>query len=164
MKPYRQATTLQRLVRRTAANRPMARVYGVVQQPIDTLVHRFSHGDTTASSVLAGVEILMLTTTGAKSGRPRTTPLLGLPDGPDIIVIASNFGRPHNPSWYYNLRADPHATITIGGATRSVIARELTGEERDRCYHRGEEVFPGFTHYRDWAANRSIPVLKLQPA
>jgi deazaflavin-dependent oxidoreductase (nitroreductase family) len=105
----------------------------------------------------------MLTTTGAKTGRPRTLPVLGLRDGDETILIASNFGRPHNPSWYHNLRANPHATITVDGISREVVARELSGPDRERGYRRGEEIYPGFTYYRRWAANRQIPVLTLTP-
>jgi deazaflavin-dependent oxidoreductase (nitroreductase family) len=142
----------------------MARFYGVIQEPLDRLVYRLSGGTTTASSWLAGVEITMLTTTGAKSGCRRTLPVLALSDGEDTILIASNFGRPRNPAWYHNLRANPRATIVVGGVSREVMARELHGAERERAYLRGEEIFPGFTRYRRWAANREIPVLRLQPS
>jgi deazaflavin-dependent oxidoreductase (nitroreductase family) len=141
----------------------MAKLYGVIQQPLDRLVYRVSGGRITASSWLAGVDIAMLTTIGARTGRPRTLPLLGLREGEDTIVIASNFGRADHPAWYRNLRANPHATITVDGTSREVVARELRGSERDRGYRRGEEIFPGFTHYRRWAPDREIPVLRLEP-
>ena len=163
MESYRQAGPFRRLVRRTAATRPMARIYGVIQEPLDRLVYRLTRGGTTASSWLAGVQITMLTTTGAKSGRARTLPVLCLPDGEDMILIASNFGRPHNPAWYHNLRANPQATIVVDGISREVLARELGGSDRERGYRRGEEIYPGFTHYHRWAANRQIPVLRLEP-
>jgi deazaflavin-dependent oxidoreductase (nitroreductase family) len=163
MESYRRARPFQRLVRRTAATRPMAKIYGVIQQPLDRLVFRLTGGATTATSWLAGVEITMLTTVGAKTGRRRTLPVLGLPDGEDVILIASNFGRPRNPCWYHNLRANPRATIVVAGSSREVVARELSGPERERGYRRGEEIFPGFTRYRRWASNRQIPVLRLEP-
>jgi deazaflavin-dependent oxidoreductase (nitroreductase family) len=163
MESYRRSRPFHRAVRRTAATRPMAKIYGVIQQPVDRLVYRITDGRTTASSWLAGVKITMLTTTGAKSGRPRTLPVLGLPDGDNVILIASNFGRPRNPSWYFNLRANPRATIVFDGVEREVTTRELTGVERERGYRRGEEIYPGFTHYERWAANREIPVLSLEP-
>jgi deazaflavin-dependent oxidoreductase (nitroreductase family) len=162
MESYRRARTFHRLVRRTAATRPMAKIYAVIQQPLDRLVYRLTSGTTTATSWLAGVEITMLTTIGAKTGRHRTLPVLALSDGEDAIVIASNFGRPRNPSWYYNLRANPHATIVVGGVRRDVVARELSNSDRERCYRRGEEIFPGFTYYRGWAKDRQIPVLRLE--
>jgi deazaflavin-dependent oxidoreductase (nitroreductase family) len=163
MESYRRARPFQRLVRRTAATRPMAKIYGVIQQPLDRLVFRLTGGATTATSWLAGVEITMLTTVGAKTGRRRTLPVLGLPDGEDVILIASNFGRLRNPCWYHNLRANPRATIVVGGSSREVVARELSGPERERGYRRGEEIFPGFTRYPRWASNRQIPVLRLEP-
>jgi len=159
---YQRSRPFHRAVRRTAATRPMAKVYGVIQQPLDRLAFRLTRGRTTASSWLADVEITMLTTTGARTGRPRTVPVLGLPDGGDVILIASNFGRPRNPSWYHNLRADPRATVVFDGVTRELVARELDGAERDRGYLRGEEVYPGFIHYRRWT-DREIPVLRLEP-
>jgi deazaflavin-dependent oxidoreductase (nitroreductase family) len=163
MQSYWQARPLHRLARRTAATRPTARIYGVIQQPLDQLVYRLSGGRTTATSWLAGVEIIMLTTTGAKTGMRRTLPVLGLPDGEDTILIASNFGRPRNPAWYYNLRANPNATIARNGMSQEVVARELSGSQREVGYQRGEEIFPGFTQYRRWAAHRQIPVLRLKP-
>jgi deazaflavin-dependent oxidoreductase (nitroreductase family) len=163
MESYRQTRLFHRLVRRTAATRPMAMLYGLIQQPLDRFVHRVTGGRATASSWLADVEITMLTTTGAKTGRRRTLPVLGLRDGPDMILIASNFGRPHNPAWYHNLRANPHATIVSEGISREVVARELSGADREHGYRQGEQIFPAFTHYRHWAADRQIPVLRLEP-
>ena len=140
----------------------MAKLYGLIQQPMDRLVFRLSRGRTTASSWLAGVRITMLTTTGARSGRVRTLPVFALPDGDGMILIASNFGRPRNPSWYHNLRAHPRATVVYEGERWEAEARELSGEERDRGYAMGEEMYPGFTHYTRWAAPRRIPVLRLE--
>jgi deazaflavin-dependent oxidoreductase (nitroreductase family) len=163
MQSYREARPLHRLARRTAATRQMAKIYGVIQQPLDQLVYRLTGGTTTATSWLAGVEISMLTTTGAKTGMRRTLPVLSLPDGEDTILIASNFGRPRNPAWYYNLRANPNATIARNGRSREVVARELSGSEREVGYQRGEQIFPGFSQYRRWAAHRQIPVLRPKP-
>jgi deazaflavin-dependent oxidoreductase (nitroreductase family) len=163
METHREARGWHRAVRRTAATRPMARFYGVIQQPLDSLIYRLSGGSTTASSLLAGVDIAMLTTTGARTGRRRTLPVLALRDGEQTLVVASNFGRTRNPSWYHNLRADPHATMVVRGVSREVVARELQGAERERGYRRAEDIFPGFTHYRRWAPKRRIPVLRLEP-
>lgn len=163
MTAYRESHPMHRVMRRTAATRPMAKVFGIIQQPLDEFVLELSHGKTTASSWLAGVDIVMLTTTGARSGEPRTVPLLALRDNGNLIAIASNFGRPHHPSWYHNLRANPQATVQLDGEDRQVIARELVGLARDRGFELGETVFPGFTHYARWT-DRRIPVLRLEPA
>jgi deazaflavin-dependent oxidoreductase (nitroreductase family) len=160
---YGRSSPVHRFVRWSAATRPIAKIYGVIQQPLDELVYRLSRGAYTLTSWLAGVEITMLTTTGAKSGKPRTVPVLGLPEGRNLILIASNFGRPQNPAWYKNLRAHPRATVVFNGVRREMVARELSGAERDRAFRRGEEIHPGFTRYRRWAGNRRIPVLSLEP-
>jgi deazaflavin-dependent oxidoreductase (nitroreductase family) len=161
MHPHRQSRLFHRIMRRMAATRPMAKVYGVVQQPLDQWVFARSRGRTTASSWLAGVEIAMLTTTGARTGKARTVPLLALRNDGGLIAIASNFGRPQNPSWYQNLCANPRASLLLGGETRHVVAHELAGSERDRGFQLGEEIFPGFTHYARWT-DRRIPVLRLE--
>jgi len=163
IRSYREVGLARRIVRRTAATRAMAKLYGVIQQPLDRLLYRLTGGRTTVSSWMGGVKITMLTATGAKSGKSRTLPVLGLPDGDGMILIASNFGRPRNPSWYHNLRANPRATIVFEGAERELVARSLSGAERDREYERGEEIYPGFTHYRGWAAPRTIQILRLEP-
>ena len=64
---------------------------------------------------------------------------------------------------YHGLRAHPHATIVFEGSSRALVARELSGSERERSYRRAELIYPGFTHYRRWAPERQIPVLKLEP-
>jgi deazaflavin-dependent oxidoreductase (nitroreductase family) len=163
MRNYRQSRPLHRVVRRTAGTRLVAKLYGVIQEPIDRLVYRLTRGRTTASSFLGGVEITMLTTTGARTGRTSTLPVLCVPDGHDLILVASNYGRPRNPAWYHNLRANPHATITVAGVSREVVADELSGLERERSYRRAEEIYPGFTHYPRWTEGREIPVLRLKP-
>jgi len=163
MESYQQTRPIYRFVRWTATPRFMAKIYGVVQEPLDQWVYRLSDGAYTATSWLAGVEITMLTTTGAKSGEPRTVPVLGLPDGDNVILIASNFGRPHNPSWYYNLRANPRATIVFNRIRREMSARELSGAEGERALRRAEEIHPAFSQYGRWAKGRQIPVLLLEP-
>jgi deazaflavin-dependent oxidoreductase (nitroreductase family) len=105
----------------------------------------------------------MLTTVGAKTGQRRTLPVLGLPDGERIVLIASNYGQRRNPSWYYNLRKNPRASVSVEGVTYEVEARELTGEERERYFQQGVEMYPGFAVYRRRAAGRRIPVIKLDP-
>jgi deazaflavin-dependent oxidoreductase (nitroreductase family) len=162
MDSYRQSRPFQRLVRRSAASHPVARLYARIQPPLDRFVYRLTGGRAMLSSRLSGIEVSMLTTTGAKTGRPRTLPVLALPDGQDVILIASNFGRARNPSWYHNLRVNPNATIVTAGVSRELVARELSGRERDHWYARAEEIFPPFTYYPRWAAQREIPVLRLR--
>ena len=159
---YDDAGPFRRAVRRTAATRPLALLYGRIQHPADTLVFRLTRGRTTLSSWLAGMRLVMLTTTGARSGLPRTLPVLALREGEDTILIASNFGRARNPAWCHNLRANPRATLRVGDISREVVVHELHGAERDQGYQRGAEVFPAFAHYRRWT-DREIPVFRACP-
>ena len=107
--------------------------------------------------------VVMLTTTGARTGERRTLPVLALRDGETLVVIASNFGQPHHPAWYHNLRAHPRAAITVDRVTREFEARELAGAERERCFQLGIEVNPGWVQYRRRVGSRRIPVLRLTP-
>ncbi|MBS9534263.1 nitroreductase family deazaflavin-dependent oxidoreductase [Mycobacterium sp. M1] len=107
-----------------------------------------------------GAPVLLLTTTGAKSGQPRTSPMMYLPDGDRIIVFASNEGRDTHPSWYHNLRANPSATVEVGTETFPATATEITGEEHDRLYAIQAERYPGFAGYQA-KTDRVIPVVAL---
>ena len=163
MYEHRAANPFRRVVRVTAGWAPVSWFYARTLHHIDRVVYRLTRGRATFVSWVAGLPIVMLTTTGAKSRRRHTCPLVGLPDGDRLVVIASNYGQERNPAWYHNLRANPRATIKFEGATREVVARELEGEERDRHYERGIEIYPGWTTYRRRAAHRRIPVLELSP-
>jgi deazaflavin-dependent oxidoreductase (nitroreductase family) len=159
-----QANRFRRVVRVTAAWKPVSLFYARTLHHIDRIVFRASRGRATFVSWVAGLPIVMLTTTGAKSGRRHTLPLVALPEGDRLVVIASNYGQERNPGWYYNLRANPSATVCFEGVTQEMLARELEGEERARHYERGIQIYPGWTEYRKRAAHRRIPVLELTPA
>jgi deazaflavin-dependent oxidoreductase (nitroreductase family) len=108
--------------------------------------------------------VVILTTTGAKTGQQRTSPMLGVPDGDNLVVIAANWGQPHHPAWYHNLCAHPLATVTVRGVYRRVRAEEASGDERERLWQLGREVYPGGVVYARRAANRRIPVMVLAPS
>jgi deazaflavin-dependent oxidoreductase (nitroreductase family) len=162
MYEHRQANAFRRFARLAGGWKPMTWVLARTQQHLDAAVYRLTGERATFVSWATGMPIVMLTTTGAKSGRQHTCPLVGLPNGDHLVLIASNYGQERNPGWYYNLRANPRARIAFDGVTREVVARELEGEERDRHYERGIEIYPGWTQYRR-RAHRRIPVLELTP-
>jgi deazaflavin-dependent oxidoreductase (nitroreductase family) len=162
MKLNNQIGAFPRFIRRTGGTRPMAWLYGHIQEPLDRLVYRLTDGRATLTTWLGDVEMTMLTTTGAKTGLPRTHVVLGLADGERMVVVASNYGREHHPAWYYNLKANPRATVEVRGVSREVVARELHGAERERCYQRGVDVYPGFTLF-ERRARREIPVFAFDP-
>lgn len=160
---YTEANPFHRFMRSFAAIRPVSWLFARTLHHIDRPVFRLSGGKHTFASLVTGLPVVMLTTTGAKSGEKRTLPLLGLPDGERTVVIASNYGQLHHPSWYYNLIAIPEATLSVGAETRKVVAREVEGEERWEIWRRGLEVYPGWRGYERRAAGRRIPVMVLSP-
>ena len=95
------------------------------------IIEEFRSNGGKAGGPLAGAPILLLTTTGAKTGKQRTNPLAYLPDGERVVVFASKAGAPTNPDWYHNLVAQPDVTIEVDGETRPVRARVTQGAERD---------------------------------
>jgi deazaflavin-dependent oxidoreductase (nitroreductase family) len=105
--------------------------------------------------------LLLLTTTGAKSGKQRTTPLAYLSDGDRYVIFASKAGQPTNPDWYHNLVAHPTVTIEVDTETFEARAKEITGEERDRLYAKQVERAPAFGEYQT-KTTRLIPVIALE--
>ena len=107
-----------------------------------------------------GVPLLLLTTTGARSGKRRTSPVGYMPDGDRLIIFATRGGLPTNPDWYYNLVAHPEVTVEVGTQTFDVTAVVITGEERDQLYARQVERAPVFAEYQA-KTTRKIPVIAL---
>jgi deazaflavin-dependent oxidoreductase (nitroreductase family) len=131
---------------------------------LDRITFRLTRGRATFVSWITGMPIVFLTTTGRRSGRPRTLPLVAIPDGDLLVVIASNYGQRHHPAWYHNLKANPRVTAELDGVAREMTARELEGEERDIWYERGIEIYPGWISYRRrTGAHRLILVIELRP-
>ena len=105
--------------------------------------------------------LLLLTTTGAKSGRQHTTPTMYLRDGDRLLIFASKGGAPTHLHWYHNLLAHPEVTVEVGPETYQAIATVITGEERDRLYTRQAELYPQFADYQS-RTYRTIPVIALE--
>ena len=110
-----------------------------------------------------GLPILLLHHTGAKSGTQRINPLAYLADDGRYVVIASKGGAPTNPGWYHNLKAHPQVKIEVGTETFDAVAREVTGDERERLFRAQADRFPQFDDYVQQAAGRTIPVIALTP-
>lgn len=106
--------------------------------------------------------VLLLTTTGRRSGQPRTAPVVYLEDGGRIAVISSNGGNHNAPGWSYNLRAQPDAEIEIGGEKRQVRAHVAEGEERAQLWRRMNELYAGFDDY-EANVSRDIALFVLEP-
>ena len=125
------------------------------------VISEFRANQGKVSGQLAGMPILLLTTTGAKSGRAITKPLAYSLDGDRIAVIASFAGAPKSPPWYYNLVANPVATVELGSERFQVRATVTSGEERQRLFNRQAEQMPIFNEYQK-KTTRQIPVIVLK--
>ena len=147
-----------RAVRRLIATRPATWLLARTIHHVDAAVLQLSGGRTTAAALLSGLPVVALTTTGARSGQPRTVPLVVVPDGDRLILIASNWGQARHPAWYYNLKANPRVTVTRSGQTRPYLAREAIGEERAACWAKAVAIYPGYVGYAE-RAGREIPVI-----
>ena len=108
-----------------------------------------------------GAPMMLLTTTGARSGQQRTTPLVHTRDGEDIVVLASKAGAPSHPAWYHNLVANPEVTVELGTEKFAARARVATGDERERLYAAQAKLMPNFAEYQQ-KTTRQIPVVVLK--
>ena len=110
-----------------------------------------------------GAPMVLLTSTGAKTGKPHTNPLMYLPDGDRVVVFASYGGAPENPQWFKNLVANPEAKAEVGTESFPVKATVAEGEERDRLFAEQTKRYPQFGEY-ETKTTRKIPVVILERA
>ncbi len=152
----------QKLIHRFLMLRPVSAFLASNLHKLDAVVLKLSRGRHTVTEIV-GLPIIQITTIGAKTGEPRTMPLVGLFDGEKIALIASNFGQEHNPGWYYNLKAHPQCTVKINGNPAKYTARQAEGEEREKYWRLAVSFYKGYELYKIRAAHRQIPVVILEP-
>ena len=126
-------------------------------------VRRYQETDGELGYVWNGATTLLLTTTGRRSGQPRTTPLIFARDGDDYLVVASMGGAPEHPQWYRNLQADPRARIQVRGEHLPVAARTATDDEKPRLWDIVRAQWPNYDQYQS-RTDRVIPVVVLTPS
>lgn len=127
---------------------------------IDKLIQRITRGRLTLLDI-AGLPNLMLTAIGRKSGQPRETPLLCVPDGDDILIAGSNFGSDKQPVWVVNVEANPEVTVRFKGRTRPMVARRLDdAQEREVAWQHMLRTWPNFAVYEE-RTNRQIKLFRL---
>ena len=158
----RQPNALQKLLHRFFVLRPVTAFFAPRVHRLDNAILKLTGGKFTAVEIL-GWDMIQLITTGAKTHRPRTVPLLGVFHREKIALIASSFGRPHNPGWYYNLRANPECEVLFKGRSAKYIARETEGDERERYFQMAVAQYAGYQKYEERAGHRHIPVMVLEP-
>jgi deazaflavin-dependent oxidoreductase (nitroreductase family) len=125
------------------------------------IIDEFRANEGSVGGPFEGAPVLLLTSTGARSGERRTTPVMYLPDGERMVIFASKGGAPTNPAWFHNLRANPAATVEVGPETVDVNAVITSGEERERLFARQSELYPQFADYAQ-KTTREIPVVALE--
>jgi deazaflavin-dependent oxidoreductase (nitroreductase family) len=140
---------------------PNNRLMITIASKVNTFWYRLSGG--VIGGKFGRAPILLLTTTGRKSGKTRTTPLLYLRDGDHVVVAASNAGDARDPGWWLNLRHNPDAAIQIGRETRRVRARQASAEEKARLWPLLTKMYPDYDEYRH-RTTRDLPVIILQSA
>ncbi len=130
---------------------------------VHTFLYRASDGR--LGHAVPGVRgrMLLLDHVGAKSGTRRTSPLLYVEDGEDVVVVASKGGFPKHPAWYHNLMANPDTVVQIGSERRAVHARVATPEERERLWPLAIKQYSGYADYQARSKGREIPLVVLEP-
>ena len=111
---------------------------------------------------MRGADILLLTTTGRRTGKNRTTPLIFVQDGENLGVVASNGGRDHDPAWWTNLRHNPRAQVQVKGNRKTVIAEKAGPEDTTRLWSMLTKAYPAYNDYQK-KTKRTIPVVILRP-
>ena len=154
----------ERTAVRFAASPPGAWLFVNLLTHVDRFLIRATRGRvSTAIGSRFHPSVVLLTTTGARTGRLRAVPLLALRSGSRLILIASRGGHPQQPGWYHNLRAHARATVTEQGRTDLYVAREAKGAERATLWREAVAFYPGYADYQ-MRATRRIPVMVLEPA
>lgn len=146
------------------ASSPVAAALARVTVPLDRFVLARTKGRYTAMGPI-GMPLLILTTTGRKTGQSREQPLTYVRDGARLVVVGTNFGQSHHPAWTSNLLADPHATVTVGGRAVPAVATQLHGDEQRRFLRAFAEIGENYTAYAERAGReREVRVFALEPA
>jgi deazaflavin-dependent oxidoreductase (nitroreductase family) len=161
---HRRVNPFQRSMQALGSSKPGAWAFARVLPPVDRLLDRATHGRRSAPDLLAGLPVVMVTTTGRRSGQPRTAPLISVPLGDDLALLGTNFGGPDTPAWVFNLEADPRATVAYRGRSIAVVARPADDAERARVWAASQGVYAGYAKYRTRVHDREIRIFVLEPA
>lgn len=154
----------QRAMWKVSSSRPGAWLFSKTMHHLDVLALRATKGRTTVPEIMAGIPVMTLVTTGARSGQRREMPLLGVPSGDDLAVIGTRFGQKGTPGWYFNLVAHPDAEVSYRGKTVPVRSREADGAERDEIWDRARRIYAGYEAYARRINDRPVHVMVLQAA
>jgi deazaflavin-dependent oxidoreductase (nitroreductase family) len=159
----RSANAAQRVVQRGASTKAGAWLFSKTAHHLDGFLLARTHGRTALATLVAGLPIITVTTTGAKSGLPRALPLLGIPIDGDLALIGTNFGQTNTPGWVHNLEADPAARVEYRDRAVDVVARRADPDETETALVAAARVYPGYDKYRERITGRAVKVFVLTP-
>ena len=144
----------QRAMKAFGATRFGAWLFSKLLRHLDDVVQRLTRGRTTVPELLAGLPVLDLTTTGRRSGQPRTSHLISVPLDDTLALLGTNFGQPATPAWVLNLEANPHATVRYRGRSVDVLARPATEAEFSRVLASSGPIYAGYRTYQQRIGER----------
>jgi deazaflavin-dependent oxidoreductase (nitroreductase family) len=159
-----QPNAVQRAMWRITSSKPGAWLFARTSHHLDLFVLKVSGGRWTAAGLLAGIPVITLVTTGARSGQRRSTPLLGVPMGDDLAIIGTRYGQHGTPGWYFNLRKQPSAEVTCNNRTATVRAREAEGSEWQEAWNGARRLYSGYDAYARRITDRKIHIMVLSTA
>ena len=154
------------VMQKIAASPPGSWFYARTLHHFDRIFLRLSGGRMTMTSYVSGLPLVIVTTTGAKSGLSRTTPLLCIRDENSpttFAIIATNWGQQRYPAWYFNLKANPRAICSISGEAREYMAHEAANEEYARFWQYASDTYIGYPLYKQRISGRNIPIMVMTP-
>jgi len=159
---HRRPNTAQAAVQAVASSKIGAWAFSKTVRHLDDAVTRMTHGKHTVPELLAGLPVLDLTTTGRKSGQPRTSHLISIPIGADLALLGTNFGQANTPAWVLNLEADPTATVRYRDVTVPVRARPATEDEHAQVMARSVGIYGGYEKYEQRITGREVRIFVLE--
>ena len=159
-----QANGFQRLMQRFGSTPVGARLFAHTLPAMDRAVGKLSKGRTTVPQLLAGLPVIIVSTTGRKSGLVRQTHLIAIPVGETLALLGTNFGQKSTPAWVFNLEADPRATLEHHGTRLDVVARPATDDERVQVMANSQRVYGGYLKYQERITGRVLRIFLLEPA
>lgn len=156
---------VQRSMQRVGATKAGGWTFQRTLYRVDRPLHRWSDGRLTLPGMLTGLPVIMLTTTGAKTGLPRTMPVAGIPLDDDLVILGTNFAQGRTPGWVANLEAQPRATVTWRATQVTVDAHRVPSDDMEQVWRASARVYSGFPKYRERIADsREVRAFVLTPA
>lgn len=159
---YTRPTVFHRSMQAFASTRAGAWFFSKTLAPTDRIVSKLSTGRVTVPAIVARLPVLVLTSTGRKTGLPRQTHLIAVPFHDTLALLGTNFGQPSTPTWVLNLEAHPRAAVTHRGITREVLARPATDAERSEILANSASVYGGYAKYQQRITGRRLRIFVLE--